>query len=53
MSLKKNHAKNMNVEKKAKFGETLSFRCKNATSVVSLSEAARKISINKGAFHLK
>ena len=33
MSLKKIHAKNMNV--------------------VSLSEAARKISINKGAFHLK
>ena len=30
----------------------MSFRCKNATSVVSL-EAARKISINKGAFHLK
>ena len=40
-------------EKSKIWRDFMSFRCKNATSVVSLSEAARKISINKGAFHLK
>ena len=40
-------------EKSKIWRDFMPFRCKNTTIVVSLSEAARKISINKGAFHLK